>query len=163
MRGHSLFQRNCGASAPLFSSPHLALLEFMHYIFLPKEAKRMDDQTLKPEFFPDFFIVGAPRCGTSALSRYLRKHPQICFSRPKEPHYFANVSPECSSSNVETEYLRSFFPHYQERYKAIGEGSVSYLYSPQAIDLILKFNPDARFIFTLMMIREHRRALSAEP
>lgn len=106
----------------------------------------MDDQTLKPGFFPDFFIVGAPRCGTSALSRYLKKHPQICFSRPKEPHYFASVSPECSSSEVETEYLRSFFPHYQERYKAIGEGSVSYLYSPQAIDLILKFNPDARFV-----------------
>lgn len=106
----------------------------------------MDDQTLKPGFFPDFFIVGAPRCGTSALSRYLKQHPQICFSRPKEPHYFSNVSPECSSSEVETEYLRSFFPHYQEGYKAIGEGSVSYLYSLEAIDLILKFNPDARFI-----------------
>ena len=106
----------------------------------------MGDQTLKTEFFPDFFIVGAPRCGTSALSRYLKKHPQICFSRPKEPHYFSNVSPDCSASDVETEYLRSFFPHYQERYKAIGEGSVSYLYSPQAIDLILQFSPDARFI-----------------
>ena len=34
------------------------------------------------------FIVGAPRCGTTAMSEYLRGHPEVCFSTPKEPHYF---------------------------------------------------------------------------
>ena len=43
----------------------------------------------KPARFPDFFLVGAPRCGTTSLSRYLAANPQVCFSRPKEPHYFA--------------------------------------------------------------------------
>ena len=37
---------------------------------------------------PDFFILGAPKCGTTALSEYLRQHPRVFVSRPKEPHYF---------------------------------------------------------------------------
>ena len=37
---------------------------------------------------PNFFIVGAPRCGTTALLTYLRSHPEIFMSIPKEPHYF---------------------------------------------------------------------------
>jgi hypothetical protein len=41
--------------------------------------------------FPDFFVVGAPRCGSTAFCRYLAKHPAICFSRPKEPHYFTRL------------------------------------------------------------------------
>ena len=35
------------------------------------------------------FIVGAPRCGTTSLSRYLKDHPEVCFSRVKEPHFFS--------------------------------------------------------------------------
>ena len=38
---------------------------------------------------PDFFIVGAPKCGTTAISEYLRTHPRIFMCKPKEPHYFA--------------------------------------------------------------------------
>ncbi len=41
--------------------------------------------------FPDFFLVGALRCGTTTLSRYLTRHPQMGFSRPKEPHCFAKT------------------------------------------------------------------------
>ena len=38
---------------------------------------------------PGFFIVGAPRCGTTAMSTYLSGHPEVCFSVPKENHFFA--------------------------------------------------------------------------
>ena len=31
----------------------------------------------------------APRCGTTSLARYLASHPDICFSKVKEPHFFA--------------------------------------------------------------------------
>ena len=37
---------------------------------------------------PDFFIVGAPKCGTTALSEYLRSHPNVFMTEPKEPMYF---------------------------------------------------------------------------
>jgi len=37
---------------------------------------------------PDFFLVGAMKCGTTALWRYLEQHPQTAMSRVKEPAYF---------------------------------------------------------------------------
>ena len=103
----------------------------------------------RPDRFPDFFLVGAPRCGTTALSRYLADHPQVCFSRPKEPHYFALLAPDASLDDLETAYLSRHFAHHHAGHRAIGEGSVSYLYSPHAIERILAVNPDARFIAML--------------
>lgn len=35
---------------------------------------------------PNFFIIGAPKCGTTSLHFYLADHPQISMSRVKEPH-----------------------------------------------------------------------------
>jgi hypothetical protein len=38
---------------------------------------------------PDFFLVGAPKCGTTALYEMLGAHPEIFVSPVKEPDYFA--------------------------------------------------------------------------
>lgn len=38
---------------------------------------------------PNFFIVGAPKAGTTSLYAYLDQHPQIYLSPLKEPHFFA--------------------------------------------------------------------------
>jgi hypothetical protein len=103
----------------------------------------------KPERFPNFFLIGAPRCGTTALSRYLADNPQVCFSRPKEPHYFSLLAPHASPNDLETAYLVRYFSHYRESHKVIGEGSVSYLYSPYALQKILSLNPQAKFITLL--------------
>ena len=103
----------------------------------------------RPERFPDFFLIGAPRCGTTSLSGYLADNPQVCFSRPKEPHYFSLFAPHASRDDLENRYLVRYFSHYRESHKAIGEGSVSYLYSPDALRRILSLNPQARFIAIL--------------
>ncbi len=115
--------------------------------------------------FPDFFVVGAPRCGTTSLSRYLARNPQICFSKPKEVHYFSRIGsgPGAPTGDWRNEYLR-FFPNYHEGHRAVGEGSVSYLFSEDAIDRILAINPKARFIANvrnpIQMIRSlHYRLL----
>ena len=34
-------------------------------------------------------VVGAPRCGTTTLARWLRDHPAVQLSSVKEPHYFS--------------------------------------------------------------------------
>jgi hypothetical protein len=98
------------------------------------------------EMKPNFFIVGAARCGSTTLSRCLKRHPQVCFSKPKEPHYFSQMYGKISLENIQTDYLDKYFSHYQPRHRAIGEGSVSYLYSEKAIRDILQFNPEAKFI-----------------
>lgn len=96
--------------------------------------------------FPDFFLVGAPRCGTTALSRYLSRNPQICFSRPKEPHYFARTESIPEISELRQKYLDRCFSHCTSSHRVLGEGSVSYLHIPGAIERILHFNPEAKFI-----------------
>jgi hypothetical protein len=96
--------------------------------------------------FPDFFIVGAPRCGTTALGRYLARNPQIGFSRPKESHYFTRLSGIPTASELQRDYLERYFAHCTDRHRIMGEGSVTYLHMPEALQRILHFNPHARFI-----------------
>ena len=99
------------------------------------------------------FIVGAPRCGTTALSEYLRTHPEICFSTPKEPHFFLrydlrNESTEELRQTVLNRYLDLYFP---ERHASslFAEGSVSYFYAPEQLEPILRLWPRAKFIICL--------------
>jgi len=95
----------------------------------------------------DFFIVGAPKYGTTSLSEYLREHPEICFSDPKEPDYFDDLSRDCFYG-TEEEYHKIFFSHCTSE-KIRGEGSTWYLYSQKAIPNIMKYNPEARIIVML--------------
>jgi lipid A disaccharide synthetase len=37
---------------------------------------------------PGFFVVGAPKCGTTSLYAYLKQHPQIYLPRIKELNFF---------------------------------------------------------------------------
>jgi Sulfotransferase family len=96
--------------------------------------------------FPDFFVVGAPRCGTTSFSRYLARNPQICFARPKEPHYFSRLTRDPSADELAHDYLDRCFGHHVATDRAVGEGSVSYLYLPEVLQRIRRLNPDARFI-----------------
>ena len=96
--------------------------------------------------FPDFFVVGAPRCGTTSICRYLARNPQICFSRPKEPHYFSRLDHDPSADELRRDYLDRNFSHFEPVHRAVGEGSVSYLQLPGVIERINHLNPQARFV-----------------
>jgi len=96
--------------------------------------------------FPDFFVVGAPRCGTTAICRYLSRNPQICFSRPKEPHYFTRLDHEPTADELKRNYLERNFSHFEPGHRAAGEGSVSYLYLPGVLERVNRLNPQARFV-----------------
>lgn len=37
----------------------------------------------------NLIVAGFAKCGTSSLHEYLDRHPQICMSSQKEPHYFS--------------------------------------------------------------------------
>jgi hypothetical protein len=95
---------------------------------------------------PGFFIVGAPRCGTTALSRAFKGHPAISFSKPKETHFFLLAPPKMADEELRATYLGLHHPDLAPRHEAMGDGSVGYLYSPEAIRRALRFDPRARFI-----------------
>lgn len=97
---------------------------------------------------PNFFIVGAPKCGTSALWKYLRSHPQVVVSSNKEPHYFATDLPTYRAVTTEEDYL-ALFGEPKAETLAMGEASVFHLFSYTAIPNIRRFNPDAKIIAIL--------------
>ena len=97
---------------------------------------------------PNFFIVGAPKCGTTALSEYLREHDEIFVSTPKEPHYFATDMDEHRAFKDEKSYLE-IFENAEKNYKVVGEASVYYLYSKEAIKNIHAFDENAKIIIML--------------
>ncbi len=94
---------------------------------------------------PNFFIVGAPKCGTTALYEYLRPHPSIFMPRVKEPHYFAKDLGTYPRIRTPEEYA-GIFAESSEKHLSVGEASVYYLRSSLAIPGIREFNPDARII-----------------
>lgn len=94
---------------------------------------------------PNFFIIGAPKCGTTSLSEYLRAHPNVLMSSPKEPYFFSTDFNLGFISSLE-EYLTTCFHGLSDHHRAVGEASAWYLYSEDAVPQILDFNPDARFI-----------------
>jgi hypothetical protein len=81
--------------------------------------------------WPDFFTVGAPRCGTTSLYDYLRRHPQILMSASKEPHFFgSDLTPLPHYVRDERHYLALFSGAGEAR--RVGEASVWYLASERA-------------------------------
>jgi hypothetical protein len=97
---------------------------------------------------PNFFIIGAPKSGTTALSQYLEEHPKIFFSRVKEPHFFDLDTSKRLKLDLHT-YLSLFSEAEPDRRMAVGEGSTGYLFSKVAASEILKFNPNSKFIVML--------------
>ena len=94
--------------------------------------------------FPNFFIIGAPKAGTTALSEYLKLHSNVFFSDPKEPHFFNDDFTSRHTHDFDT-YL-NYFSSVSKNHTCIGEGSVHYLRSKNAVPNILKINPEAKFI-----------------
>ncbi|HEX4188470.1 MAG TPA: sulfotransferase [Solirubrobacteraceae bacterium] len=110
--------------------------------------------------YPDFFIVGHAKSGTTALYEMLRRHPQIYMPGVKEPQFFArNWAPsgersgrahfEQTGRRAQTveEYLALFAAARPDQ--RVGEASTFYLWSVPAPARIAAVQPGARIIAVL--------------
>ena len=116
--------------------------------------------------WPDFFIVGAPKSGTTAMYEYLRVHPAVFMPTKKEPHYFARDL-DCGTYGDsfyfvrdEARYLGLFAPAAPEQ--RVGEASVWYLYSSAAAGAIAEKAPGARIVAMLRNPVEMLHSLHAQ-
>jgi Sulfotransferase family len=98
---------------------------------------------------PTFFIIGAPKCGTTSLHSYLGQHPEVGMSLRKETHYMVGseniVYPAQRVDSLE-EYERLFDSTLAVR----GEASPSYAEHPRhkgAPERIRDLVPDAKLIY----------------
>jgi hypothetical protein len=92
---------------------------------------------------PTFLILGAPKCGTTALAQSLAAHSDVCLSRPKEPHFF-----DCRYEEGLEAYLRDHYGGWRSEHAA-GEATPSYLALPWVPRRILETLPRARLIVLL--------------
>jgi len=98
-----------------------------------------------PGYRPGFFLVGAPKAGTTSMNGYLAGHPDI-FMASKELHYFSGESfsdPSIKERDLSW-YLSKFSAAGNKR--LIGEASVFYLSSKTATYHIKQFEPDAKIL-----------------
>jgi len=131
-----------------------------------------------PGRLPDFFLIGAPKCGTTSLHRYLGQHPGLYMSPIKEPHFFAdevrvrNFDPTMKAKAVaRATGLRSWLDGPTRRsvsggpietradyislfrdagpFRQAGESSTCYLWSPTAPRNIAEHVPHARILAVL--------------
>jgi len=94
---------------------------------------------------PNFFIIGAPKCGTTSLWVCLSEHPNIYMSPIKEPHFFSSDFNLSVIPNM-NEYERLFKKADPARHIAVGEASTSYLLSHVAVPAIERIYPKAKYI-----------------
>jgi len=99
---------------------------------------------------PNFFIVGAPKCGTTAMNDFLAQHPDI-FMGYKEMHYFGADLPMASTLTGERISLETYLDAFKKwnGEKRIGETAVLYLYSASAPQEIKAFDPQAKIVIML--------------
>lgn len=100
--------------------------------------------------WPNLFILGAPKCGTTSIAHWLSQHPDILMSSPKEPGFFND------------DYKDGHFCARPQRYRSLFatdrscrwfcDGTVDYLASKNAVPAIAKVAPEARYI---VAVRNH--------
>jgi hypothetical protein len=103
---------------------------------------------------PNFFVIGAPKCGTTSLHFYLDQHPQISMSRVKEPCVF--------SSPLYWPRLDSYDGLFDQRAVRRGESSTSYTRYPVEGDAAPRIHhafPDAKLIY---LVRDPVERITSE-
>ncbi|MBE9135948.1 sulfotransferase [Nodosilinea sp. LEGE 07088] len=112
---------------------------------------------------PNFFIVGAPKCGTTAMFEYLRQHPDIFMYPYKESNFFAD-----DLKKEPHGYSQAAIDKYLSRFKGIGEeaivgdASIWHLYSKAAPIKIKEFNPGTKILIMLRNPVEQMHSLHSQ-
>lgn len=93
---------------------------------------------------PDHIIIGAPKAGTTSLSRWLESHPDVYVPPSKELRFF----------NLDTHWARGV-DWYADQFAAagsavsVGEATPAYLHSAEAPERMASVVPAARLIAVL--------------
>ena len=101
-----------------------------------------------------FFIVGAPKAGTTSLYHYLNEHPKIIMSKEKEPDYFShealkNQNIYYYNMQIDTEEKYHSLFNLERDDSILGEASVSYLFYEDVPAKIKQYNKHAKIIIVL--------------
>ena len=106
--------------------------------------------------WPNVYLLGAPKCGTTSLADGLDQHPDARVVAGKEPHFFYNPYGDAPTEDA---YRRLASAGTQA---VVVDASVWYLFSDEAVPRILDVRPDARFLVCLRNPVEMAPSLHAQ-
>ena len=111
------------------------------------------------DFAPNFFVVGAPKAGTTAVFSWLKSHPEVKLPETKEPGYFAYAGRTAvpQKGPYDSDYYSRITVNgsdYAQLYAAAngrltGDVSPVYLVDHAVAARIASVRPDARIIVLL--------------
>lgn len=90
----------------------------------------------------EFLVAGVQKGGTSALFEYLRDMPGIQMPDVKEVHFFDDEERVDWSDPDYSAYHRLF----EDDHRLRGEATPIYIYWPNALERIARYNPDMKII-----------------
>lgn len=110
--------------------------------------------------WPNFFVLGAAKAGTTALYDYLRQHPQVYMSPAKETNYFALCGRRADFRGPGDDqwfnrWAITSLDAYRDQFRAVttetavGEASPLYLYDPAVPARLHEARPDAKLVAVL--------------
>ncbi len=110
--------------------------------------------------YPNLYLVGAPKAGTTSIYEYLKRHPNIFVPAKKELHFFSSTDLDTCTAGPGDAYALSpivrssneYLSYYRDAYNSsaiVVDVSPSYLYYSQSADRILTQRPDAKFAVIL--------------
>ena len=105
------------------------------------------------ERWPDFFIVGVKKCGTTSLRTYLRQTPGVFVPERDDFNYFLSEEwkkklPRRERNTIKKENYLAFFKDANKG-AVVGESSGFYSIDPQNPQVIGKVNPEAKILISL--------------
>lgn len=100
--------------------------------------------------WPNLFIIGAPKCGTTSIAEWLAQHSDVHMSHPKEPGYFNDDYKDGHFRRRPKRFKKLFAEAGDKTWRC--DGTVDYLASDVAVPNIVKVAPDAKFI---VAVRNH--------
>jgi hypothetical protein len=105
--------------------------------------------------FPNFYLAGVPKSGTTSLYTCLLEHPNLFLPLPdggsvkqKEPMYFATDLQE-EQDYTETSAYLDLYSQSTDEHLVLGDASVLYLYSKVALQNIRDKVPSAKIVTVL--------------
>ena len=109
----------------------------------------------------NFFIVGQPKCGTTSLFHYFKKHKEVFMPEQKQLYFFAKDHNEHRKkySKFNTEYYAKYYNYkfedyisrfnFQKNINIYGDITPDYIYSKTAPTDIYKYNNNAKILVIL--------------
>lgn len=124
----------------------------------------------------NFFLIGAPKAGTTLLHARLSRHPEVYLSPLKEPNHYATdirpshfsrafkanlpsdlngyladlpLKPRQVSFVQDSEQYGSLFAGAKDQHQIVGECSTSYLWSKSAANNVAESHPQAKVLAVL--------------